>query len=237
MDPFLFTLVLGFAGLAFMAMAGLHHGHGGHDVHVHGHDVGDVSLHHGGHAHAVPGHTGAAHAGHLPAHGGHHAGHAHETAPARGHAWDVPRRAGGAALGLLSPRVMSSLLLGFGATGMLVSAWLDGMLQVLAALAGAATLEWGVIKPMWGFLAAFASPARTLESALMEPAQAVTSFNADGQGLVALEVDGQITQILGTLRPADRQLGVRVRAGDRLLVEEVDGARNRCVVSYLGSRS
>ncbi|HEX8830113.1 MAG TPA: hypothetical protein VF705_03050, partial [Longimicrobium sp.] len=46
--------------------------------------------------------------------------------------------------------------------------------------------------------------------------------------------DGQVLQVLATLRPEDRARGVAVRPGDRLLVEEVDGARNRCVVSWAG---
>jgi hypothetical protein len=43
-----------------------------------------------------------------------------------------------------------------------------------------------------------------------------------------------VVQLLGELRPEDRAAGVRVRAGDRLRVEDVDGERNRCTVSYLG---
>ena len=217
MDFYLFSLLLGFAGLAFMALAGLHHGQGGHG-HGH-HDVGDVSL----------GHHGA-HGGHaLPSDGGAHA------APAHDHVWDVSQRAGGFLLSLLSPRALCSLLLGVGLVGMLAEPWSDGLLQAVIAVAGALGVEVAVIKPLWNLLSGFASPARTLESAVMEPARAASAFDGNGQGLVAIEVDGQITQILGTLRPVDRQLGVRVRAGDRLLVEEVDPQRNRCVVSYLGS--
>jgi translation initiation factor IF-1 len=65
--------------------------------------------------------------------------------------------------------------------------------------------------------------------------RAVTGFDRDGHGLVAVELDGQVVQILATLRAADRAAGVRVRAGDRVRVDEVDAARNRCVVSALGS--
>ena len=65
--------------------------------------------------------------------------------------------------------------------------------------------------------------------------EAVTGFDRDGHGLVALELDGQVVQVLATLRAADRAAGVRVRAGDRVRVEEIDAARNRCVVSALGS--
>lgn len=228
MDFYLFSLLLGFAGLAFMALAGMHHGHGGHGHG--GHDVGDVSLgQHAGHG-ALHSGGGTHGAGHAPAisHGAHGA-HAQE------HVWDVSHRVGGFLLSLLTPRALCSLLLGVGLVGMLAEPWTGGLLQALIAVAGALGVEMVVIRPMWKLLSGFASPARTLESAVMEPARAASAFDANGQGLVAIEVDGQITQILGTLRPVDRELGVRVRAGDRLLVEEVDPQRNRCVVSYLGS--
>jgi VCBS repeat-containing protein len=69
----------------------------------------------------------------------------------------------------------------------------------------------------------------------MDRATAVTGFDAQGQGLVSIILDGQIVQLLGTLRPEDRQLGVRVRAGDALTVEDVDGKRNQCTVSWQGA--
>ena len=48
----------------------------------------------------------------------------------------------------------------------------------------------------------FAStPASMLESAVTDEATAVTSFDANGQGIVSVEVDGQIVQILATLQP------------------------------------
>ena len=40
--------------------------------------------------------------------------------------------------------------------------------------------------------------------------------------MVSVEVDGQVVQLLGTLSPTDRALGVSVRAGARLRIEEVD---------------
>ena len=65
----------------------------------------------------------------------------------------------------------------------------------------------------------------------MEEATAVTSFDKNGQGLVAVNVDGQMVQILGTLQSGDRDMQVRVPAGARLRIEDVDAARNRCTVS------
>lgn len=220
MDSYLFCLILGFVGLLVMALAGFGHG-GGHSSGHGGHDVGDASLH-AGHGH---GHAGHAHdAGHAHHHGdGHHAS----------------ERGGGAGswfLQLLSPRVLFSVLVGLGATGMLARPYLGGILLFLAALAGGVAFERVLVAPLWGFLFRFASaPALTMESSLLDTATAVTGFDERGDGVVSLEVDGQVLQILATLRPEDRATGVRVRAGDRLLVESVDGARNRCVVSWTGT--
>jgi len=81
----------------------------------------------------------------------------------------------------------------------------------------------------------FASaPAVTLESSVTDEATAVTSFDANGQGIISLEVDGQVVQILATLRADDRALGAaRVRAGQRVRIDEVDAAQNRCTVSLI----
>ena len=46
------------------------------------------------------------------------------------------------------------------------------------------------------------TPASTLESSVMDEATAVTAFDRNGQGLIAVEVDGQMVQVLGTLSPA-----------------------------------
>jgi hypothetical protein len=67
-----------------------------------------------------------------------------------------------------------------------------------------------------------------------DEATAVTSFDANGQGIISLEVDGQVVQVLATLRPDDRALGpARVRAGQRVRIDEVDAAQNRCTVSLI----
>src|SRR5438046_9984466 len=81
----------------------------------------------------------------------------------------------------------------------------------------------------------FASaPALTLESCIQDEVRAATGFDADGQGLITAEVDGQLIEVLGTLRPEDRAAGIRVRSGDRLRVEDVDSRRNRWTVAYVG---
>lgn len=211
MDSYTFALVLGGTGLVAMAATGLAHVGGG--------------SHHAGHDGAAGGsHTnGVTHAGH--AHVTHaHIGHAHSSGGIKS-----------ALLSLASPRVLFSLLVGFGLTGVIARPFLGGILLVILAVCGALFFEMALVRPLWRFLFRFASnPAMTLESSLMSEARAASGFDDNGQGLISVEVDGQIVQCLGTLRADDRALGVRVRAGDVLRVEDVDAARSRCTVSYVG---
>jgi hypothetical protein len=135
----------------------------------------------------------------------------------------------------MSPRVIFSVLVGFGAAGMLMRGILSGPLLFAAAAVGGIAFETLLVAPLWRSMFRFASaPAATLESAISDQVSAVTGFDANGQGLVAIELDGQVVQLLATLRTDDREAGVRVRAGDQLRVEDVDAARNQCTVSYLG---
>jgi hypothetical protein len=135
-------------------------------------------------------------------------------------------------LGLMSPRILFSVLLGLGTTGVVLRPVLSGALLFAAAFAGGVLLERALVAPLWSFAMRFASePAQTLESALFDEGTAVTSFDAQGHGIVAIELDGQVVQILGTLDAADRAMAVKVRAGTRLRIEAVDAARNRCTVS------
>lgn len=140
---------------------------------------------------------------------------------------------------LAAPRILFSVLLGFGATGMLVRAiagnTLAGPWLVALALLGGIAFERLAVRPLLNMLFGFAStPALTLDSTLLDDALAASGFDANGEGLVALEVDGQVVQVLGKLRSEDRALGIRVRAGDRLRVEDVDGDRHRCTVAFIG---
>src|SRR5690242_20922060 len=64
-----------------------------------------------------------------------------------------------------------------------------------------------------------------------DEAVAVSSFDENGQGIVSLELDGQVVQILATLQPQDRLLGPRVRAGQRLRIDDVNAARQTCTRS------
>jgi len=131
---------------------------------------------------------------------------------------------------------MFSVLVGFGTTGLLLRTALAEPLVFAAAVGGGVLFERGIVGPVWNFLLRFASaPALTLESCILDEVRAASGFDSNGQGLVTAEVDGQVIQVLGTLRPEDRAAGIRVRSGDRLRVEDVDSRRNRCTVSYVGS--
>ena len=159
----------------------------------------------------------------------HHASVRHHHAGARSHgpkwgAWP-------------SPQGVLSWALGFGATGIVLhwpfpaaSAW---VLAPAAAL-GAWVFERGIVRPFWTFLFGFASrPARTLESSVRAEGRAASNFDRDGHGLVALDVDGQVVQLLGRLRGEERSAGWRVRSGDRVFVREVDPRRHHCTVSLV----
>lgn len=217
MDLYTFSLALGGIGLGTMAVAGLGtHGHGEHGGGHHG-------AHHdgGGHSHAGHAHGHAA--------GSHH----HDVADIR--AVQMPG-IGRSLSALVSPRIIFSFLVGFGAGGVLLRNTIDGLPLAIAALAVGVLFERLLVAPLWRLAHRFeSSPALTLESSITDDARAVSSFDARGQGLVAIELDGQVVQVLGTLRSEDLQAGVRVRAGDRLRIEAVDDARNRCTVSYLGA--
>jgi len=216
MDWYLTALALGAVGLVAMAFSGLgRHSRGG------GHAA--AAGHHAGHAHAGHSHAGHAHGGH--AHAGHaQTGHAHAT--------DTP--AASRFLSLMSPRVLFSVSLGLGTAGLVLRPVLGGPVLFAAALAAGVLFERILVAPIWNFAFRFAStPALTLESAVSDEARAVTSFDANGQGLIAVELDGQSVQLLGTLQSSDREMHIKVPAGARLRIEEVDSARNRCIVSLV----
>lgn len=137
---------------------------------------------------------------------GHHVGHGHHGRAAshhhqqHGHPRIQPHGARGrlsrAALGLLSPRTVFSLLLGIGLTGRLAGSLLAGVPLALAAVAGGLLFELLLVGPLWNFLLRFASqPALTLESAVTDHATAVTGFDREGQGLVAAEANADADAI------------------------------------------
>ena len=210
MDAYTFTLALGGLGLLIMAVSGF-----GHRLHPgQGPGRGAHPGAHGHHGHAV-----AKAGGKAPATPSAHGIHASVAKVSR------------AFLTILSPRVAFSLLVGFGATGFILKSWLGGPVLIAIAAAGGVFFESVLVRPLFNLLSRFASdPALTLESTLGDEVRVVSGFDAQGQGLVALEVDGQIVQLLGTLIPGDRG-GARVRAGETLYVREVDAERHRVVVA------
>ena len=134
----------------------------------------------------------------------------------------------------MSPRILFALALGMGGTGLALRPVLGGVVLFAAAIAGGVVCERVVVRPFWNFLMRFTTtPAMTLESIIMSEAKVVSSFDSSGHGLVAVEMDGQVIQLLARLRPADHASGAPIRSGDHVRIEEVDPAKNRCTVSRL----
>lgn len=135
-------------------------------------------------------------------------------------------------LSWLQPRVMFSVLLGFGAAGVVGRKLLEEPWMFLLALACGLMFEMAVFRPMWNLMFRFASqPARTLESAVCEEARAETTFDVNGHGLISIDLDGQVVQVLARLSIEARQAGKRVMRGDRVFIEAVDTQKNSCTVS------
>jgi hypothetical protein len=166
---------------------------------------------------------------------GHGHAHAHTTAHGHGAARGTAALKSSASsriAQLVSPRVIFSFLLGVGLTGMLLRSVIGGAGLFTLSLAGGVLFERLVVTPLFNFAFRFASrPARTLESAVMDEATVVTSFDSSGRGIVQVELDGQLVQVLGSLTPGDRARGMRPIAGTRVRIEQVDSARNACTVS------
>jgi translation initiation factor IF-1 len=172
------------------------------------------------------------HHGHAPVRSGHGHHPTHVRGGDRGAGHRHHAGTGSRLLLFLSPRLWFSLLVGFGATGLLVGQHTTAAVRLGVALLGALAFEALLVRPIWSLATRFASdPAMTLETGVMDDAEAVTGFNAKGEGLVRLDLDGQVVQLLGVLTSSERDAGIRVVAGDRLLVEAVDPARQRCTVS------
>ena len=136
----------------------------------------------------------------------------------------------------LSPRVMLNVLVGFGATGLIFERLVGPFPALPIALVGGIAFKRLVIRPLFDALFRGDSmPARTLEPPIMSEARAVTGFDANGNGLISVELGGEVYQILGSLTASERDARVRVRAGDAVRIEEVDATRSRCVVSRINA--
>jgi hypothetical protein len=223
------------AAMAFLGFASSHGGaHHSHDTS--GHEMHGIGSH--GHPIAPPHGTG-----HAPQHTVEHIGgkpyHIEHQAVAFGHGtltelhgadwWKYHL------LSWFSPRVLFNVLVGFGATGLIAERLIGPFLALPVALAGGLAFESFVVRPIFNSLFRFESqPAQTLESALMSEGRAVTGFDANGNGLISVELGGEVVQVLGTQLTDEHAAGVRIRAGDIVRIEEVDDMRNRCTVSRIG---
>jgi hypothetical protein len=223
---FIYEILLGtgILGLVAMALAGFGHGGGAHHT-----------GHGGVHAHHAPliGRIGAAS----------HAGRAGSSAMApRGGALRNGRAAtagearggfGRALLSLLSPITLFAACLGAGAVGALLTVWGVGpLLAAVGAVVGAIGFNALLVRPLLGLALGFASePARGLDGTLLQNAEAITNFDANGEGLVRVLVDGQSVDVLARLSEEERRQGTRVVRGQSVRVEDVDTHRNRCTVS------
>ncbi|WP_424952630.1 hypothetical protein [Deinococcus sp.] len=223
MNVYLFATVLGLAGLVVMTILGMSHGSGG--GRTHGHAPGHLPTGHpspGQTVSTAPGPSSTV-AGHLvpvhpvPSHAT-HTQHEHVARTSDPGSW---------LLTLASPRVLLSLALGFGLSGLLLGHLLPALLLLPVAVVGAALFEGLLIRPYWGFLLRFESrPALTLASASGGPAQATTDFDARGAGLITFELNGETRQMLAHVT----QPGSPVRRGETLTIDSIDEDANRCTV-------
>ncbi len=132
---------------------------------------------------------------------------------------------------MLSPIDVFSMCLGAGAVGVLAQNIASGYLLAAMAICGALLFNLGVVKPLIGFLLRFASkPAENLEGQIAKEAEAITGFDANGQGLIRLTLDGEYVQLLATLDSLELERGAKVRRGDKLIVVDVDTRKNSCRV-------
>ena len=249
MNLYLLFFATGALGMVAMALLGVAGNHGGGRAHS---SHGATSHSHAGAAHAAT-HIAVASAG-RGAVGARIAGakvggariSGAKTSGARANGVRSSRgaraNAGGrgsfkdALASWLSPRVLFTVALGIGATGLLLEPMISNEIARAAlSVAGGLFLEKAIVAPLWELLMRFGSaPARTLESAVLEEAVALTTFDSSGCGLVAITLDGHEMRALARLKPGEGLPPPRVRTGDVLIVESVDATRGQCVVSLLG---
>lgn len=135
-----------------------------------------------------------------------------------------------AVLGILSPLRLFALALGTGATGMLcrplglAPLWLAAL-----AILGGVLFYVLIVGPLLSMALRFASdPARTLDDSVANECEATGRFDARGQGIVTLTIDGRLVRLLAHLdTPAE------VCPGDKLVVLSVDPRQNTCRVARL----
>lgn len=220
MTVFLTLMLVGLAGLTFMALPGLGRRGGTHGVHSGSHGFSAHGAH-GGHArlHAPKG------------------SHVHPAQGAAGGAGFAGASGPGSGLKELAsqlvpePRAILSVLTLYGASGYVLEAGFhtSHLVALVAAVLPAAALELGLVGPLWRFALRFqGKEAAPLEWVLAENAVAVTSFK-NGRGIVRVTHDGRVVQLSARLVPEHADQPVRV--GDFLRIEDVDTATERVTVS------
>ncbi len=213
---FLILMVVGLVGLAMMALPALSR-HGG---------AGPAPGAHAGHA--AVGHGG--HGAPCGPRGGGMGQLARQAATARDAAVDAVAP-GGMTQFLPSPRAVFSVIALYGAFANALehAASLPPWMAALGAVLPALAVERFVVRPVWNLVFRFeGAPSAPLEAMLFGEAKAVTPFR-NGKGVVAVVREGRLVQLAAQLREEQKRLAIKV--GDRLLIEEVDAARERLVVS------
>jgi len=230
--------LVGLVGIVLMTVSGFVH-FGGHHGLVH--DLHHSATHHGWlghHGHAtLHGHGHAS----LPAHGGASAPSGHGRAPAqsaraaneKGAASVAHRPQFASVLGLIpSPFDLFSLLTGAGLMGIIFQRLLPLNLLLIVVLLGAFAFNYGLIRPLMGWFLNFAStPTEGLEGVVAATAEAITPFDKRGRGLVRVNLDGQLVQLLAYLNGDEVARGVTVGKGDELVVTEVNAQASTCTVT------
>lgn len=136
---------------------------------------------------------------------------------------------------LLSPRALFSLAAVYGAIGNVLvrAAHLTLPFAALGAVLPALAIERWVVSPLWSLMFRYqAQPSSPLYELLLREAKAVTPFK-NGRGIVAVERDGRLVQFVARL--SEGQGAIRVRVGERVRIDEVDGVRECVVVSVTGT--
>jgi hypothetical protein len=133
---------------------------------------------------------------------------------------------------LPSPRLVFSMAALYGAFGnVLLAAHLALGWAALAAIVPAALVERFAVTPLWRLVFRYqGQPSGPLADVVMSEATAVTGFRR-GRGIVSLVREGRAVQF--SARLIDTQIGVPVKVGDRLRVEDIDPERERLTVSIL----
>ncbi|MBS1716167.1 MAG: hypothetical protein JSS72_00365 [Armatimonadetes bacterium] len=235
---FLSLLLFGASGIVLLSILGFVHMPGAH--HGSGHSG---SLHTGhGHTSALP-HAGHGHAASVP-HGGHghaapapHGGHGHAHGP-QSHGIKFSKPAGGASgvlksllIGFLSPVQIFGFCVGFGFIGVILQPILAGPLLIGLAIIAGLLFDFALLPMIMNLVIGFTRPSEGLEAAVATLATAESGFDAKGQGIISVEIDGARRELLALLPPSELPTARTISKGDKLLILEVDAKRNRCTVS------